>query len=91
MYVLIHRYSENMLYVDFMVGSNNCVEFYAATQGDVPIIHSTPQHFKKMLLGEYPEYQYSYEYPCLEDVNISDFEIRKLYTSYEELLYEEDE
>lgn len=90
MYALIHKDTEKMLHVDVLIDNQSCTEYTVAIDGEIPLIHSTPNCFKAMLAGKYPEYQHSFNYPYLDDIDLNDFEIRVLYLSYEELALEED-
>lgn len=89
MYALVHKLTDKILYVDVMV-SQHGTEFHASHDGDIPLIHSNCNHLTRMLQENYPEYQNSYQFPCMDDVTISDYEIRRMYMSSEELAIEED-
>lgn len=89
MYALVNKFSDRVLNVDVLVGMDGCIQYYASVDGDIPLIHSTPTNFK-MLFDRYPEYQYSYQFPCVDDVDLNDYEIRQVYLSHEELVIEMD-
>lgn len=89
MYTLIHKYTDKMLYVDVLIGQHG-TSFNASHDGDIPLIHSNCNQFKRILNRTYPEYEHSYQYPCMDDVDIDNYEIRRIYLSSEELIMEED-
>lgn len=90
MYALINRFSENILYVTIMVGNDGCTQYHIDEDGDIPLIHPIPKHFHNIIEGNFPEYEYSFNYPYLGETNIQDVEVRRMYMSYEELANEED-
>ena len=90
MYALIHKYTDKILHVDVMINQDNCMEYIATMDGDIPLIHPTPSNFKDMIEGAYPKFQHSFQYPYLDDIDLNDFEIRVLFLSYSELANHQD-
>lgn len=89
MYALFHKVNQKILHLDVMVDRSGCIQYHASDSGSIPLVHSTTSCLTQ-LLDQYEIYDYSYDYPCMDDVIVDDYEIKKLYVSYEEMIYAEE-
>lgn len=85
MYALINKLNDKLLHVDVAVSKDGFMTYHAMDDGELPLVHATSTHMTLMLEGNYPDYEHSYQYPSLEDVELADYELRELYLSPKDL------
>lgn len=85
MYALINKLNDKVLHVDVRISNDGYMTYHASDDGELPLIHFTRVHMVQMIDGNYPDYENSYEYPSLDEIDIEDYEIRELYISQESI------